>query len=459
MNLRPYHKFQHRGNTYLLNVERLLAFRVDEATAECLASISANPILPSTPEIQERLAALDLISPEGKEPGSRRPEPPPLENIALFVTQKCNLRCVYCYGGDGSYGSEGEMGQTTARRAVDWLLEQSKQVKKLGIGIFGGEPLMNFPVVKDVVLYAEKRGAETGKVVHFEVATNASLLDKGKIAFFKEHDIDVQVSLDGPKQVQDAQRPFRGGKGSYEATVPRIKELLEALPESGCRAILVAPTDPQQVKDALHGIGFLSTSITPASRSLHAKGDNFERSMSGLVAMFESEIEDLLENIKSQDAQKLERDWLSGSWSVTIPDFLNEQIRDFPCGAGRKFVGVSTSGDVFLCHRFVGMDEYRLGTIFNGNLNRGDYQESPLTFVEKCSRCFARYLCGGGCMHDHLGITGSIFEPAEDICQMVQRMTELVSYVAAELTEEDRTYLTKQELLPKKPCPLDFGSS
>ncbi len=264
------HIFRYDGSSFLIDIEQMTACLIhDEAVFKALEDISANPRLPLEQGIREKLEKLDLLPARvGKQEKKRKSEPIPIESISLFVTQECNLRCIYCYGNGGSYGSGGVMTQRTARKAVDWLIEQSGKVKELRINFFGGEPLLNFPLVQDVLEYALERGRACGKQFEFDITTNGSLLDDEKIAFFKEHDIVPMVSIDGPKELQDRQRPFKNGKGSYDVIAPRIRNLLSVLPESACRATLIGNSDPVAVDNALQKMGFAQRYIINASRSL-----------------------------------------------------------------------------------------------------------------------------------------------------------------------------------------------
>jgi len=461
MRLKPYHTFKHNSGISLINTEKMEVAGINENTAALLEFVSKNQGCVVTPEDALVLEKLELIDKDEWKPSMKKmpPEPVPIANIALFVTQECNLRCIYCYGSGGSYGSGGYMTRGTAFRSVDWLIEQSESKKKLKISFFGGEPLLNFTLMKDVVQYALKRGNESGKEFDFGLTTNATLLDDGNIAFLKEHKINPLVGFDGPKELQDRQRPFQSGKGSYDAIMPKIKKLLEVLPESECRATIVGNTDPLAVDNFLHEIGFSATSLLVASRSLFDEEHDrclSEGTLPGMLNRMETESRNLREAIKGRDTDKLKKLRRSGLLVGSLEAFVNGQKKLFPCGAGRASVAVSCSGDVYLYHRFVGFKDYKLGNIFSGDLKREIYQTSPLKLQNKCANCFAKYICAGACYHDNLGKTGSIFEPNEDRCALVKRSVELAAVICSQLNEEDKTYLTNEEIIAKKTCPFDL---
>ncbi len=440
--IKPYHLFNHQGSWYAINVQEMSAAIIDDATAGMLETINTEQPVRIESHTEEQLK--EFI---------------PVVNMSLFLTQSCNLRCVYCYGDGGKYGDGGNMEEKTAFQAVDWLVEQSGKIKKLHIGFFGGEPFLNFSLMKAVVEYAEKRVQEVGKQVDFNVTTNGTLLDDHKIAFIKEHQISVMISFDGPKEIQDAQRPYANGEGTYDDTVPKIKKLLAVLPETPVNAVIVGNTDCQLVKVGLQDIGFTQISIVPASESLF-NGEidqaKLSRDIRVLLQALEQEAEAWIDLIKSRNCAALKCLMVKSGLYEGLIALLHNIKRYYGCDAGRGLVGVSCTGDVYLCHRFVGQDAYKLGSVFEKDLNREKYQESPATTTGVCAACFARYYCAGGCKHDNVCSSGSITTPAEDMCRLRCRQLELAATVVGRLGPDDRAFLVEQQIFPPKPCPLDF---
>ncbi len=455
MQLNPHHIFMHNGTLCLMNIERMKAcFINDKAIARTIQNIAANPYTPISQSVAKELKQLGLL-PAGCMTSKKERESAsvPVRGITLFVTQKCNLRCTYCYGVTSVYRSGREMTRNTARKAVDWLIEQSKTVKDLTVCFFGGEPLLNFGLIKEVFQYARERGRQTGKQVVFGVTTNASMLDDEKITFFKENGIDVVVSFDGLEALQNKYRPFKDGKESYDTIVKKIRKLLKLLPESSCRATLVGNNGQGAVYNALHDIGFTKRLVVPASRPLFGKEDereSYERDVAGMLDRAESAAKQLLRAIQVRDTPTLHNLKNSGWLHLLVEAFVNHHKKHFRCTAGRSMVAVSCSGDLYLCHRFVGMEEYKLGDIFHQEFSRETYLTRPLTTYDKCSICFAKYLCGGGCYYDNLGKTGSIFEADEDGCALMRRETELAAYICSSLNDDDLAYVVEEKLIEKK---------
>jgi len=457
---KPFHLFEHRGFRCLINIEDMSAHAIDVHTAARIEPLKGGSGAEPETDTAELLKGFGLVG-NGKPKKSKKAsfDPIPVVNMALFLTQSCNLRCVYCYGDGGTYGTGGSMDQKTAFQAVDWLIEQSGKKKKIHVGFFGGEPFLAFPMMKAVTEYAKKKAGEADKAVDFNVTTNGTLLDDEKIAFVKEHDISVQVSFDGPREVQNAQRPFSDGGSSYDVAVPKIKKLLDACPKTNGHAVITGNMNPMHVKKALQDIGFAEVSFAPASASLLGKastGAAPRRNLDDWVKLLEQEAETWIEHIRNRDGEFLKQ-FMSGSELYQfLLAFLHNTRKTVPCGAGFGLAGVSCAGDVYLCHRFVGMDDYRLGNVFSTQLNREQYQELPVTFVKECRECFAKWLCAGGCKHDNAGTNGSVFQPSGDTCRLMRRRCEMAAYTASLLTEEDRAFLIRHEIVPKKFCPLDL---
>jgi len=449
MFIADHHLFVQNGRNYVINVEKMVAVSIDEETAITLADVTAGSSRWLKPEIESELMDLGLIfEKEPEQKTEKVPESVPIVSIALFITNECNLNCIYCCGKGGGYGSSGHMNSATARKAIDWFVEKSGKLKKLNISFFGGEPLMNFPLVKEIVEYTQKLEKE----FEFHMITNLSLLDDEKLVFIQKHNIILMVSFDGPKEIQDRQRPFKKGDGSsYDATIPKIKKLLSVLPETCCRATLLNDIDQTTVHEALSKIGFTDISITLASSSLFDKVIKKQaRDLTRSKQMMEDAADCFLRDVKERKSGELRKEKNTTALYHLIEIFLGDQKRYFPCDAGRKSLAISNSGDIFLCDRFVGIEEFKLGSIHNSELKREPYLKPFAKAVEKCSRCFAKYICAGGCYHDNTGQTGSAFDPEEEFCRFMKRSMELVAYVVSNLNHNDKEYLHNEKIILKK---------
>lgn len=461
--IKPYHLFKHHSGWYVINIEGMLAGAIDVATAGALAKMSAGPVASLESHMEDQLAIMGLLSESGGQPPKTKRETlkdtMPVVNMTLFLTQSCNLNCIYCYGDGGAYGSGGDMTEKTAFQAVDWMLEQAGKIKKLHIGFFGGEPFLNFPLMKAIVDYAEKRVQAMGKKIAFHTTTNGTLLDDEEIDFIKEHRVEVMVSFDGTKELQDNQRPYANGEGSYHATVPKIKKLLAALPETPGHAVIVGNTDPEIVKDAMREIGFTEVSIMPASPSLFTGGADTtkpDRDTQSLLQELEQEAKVWIDITRSRDIEALKRLKAKSGLYPGLTSLLHNRKKHHACGAGLRLAAVSAAGDIYLCHRFVGQEKYKLGSVFAKDLKREEYKKSPVTESAVCSACFAKYYCGGGCKHDNAGSCGTAITPSEDICRLRRRELELAATITCRLSSGDKAFLIEREIFTPKPCPFDF---
>ena len=460
--IRPYHLFAHGGSWYVINIEGMLAKAIDPMTADGMAQAAAAHGDPLAPWLAERLAGMELLPAEGEQPKARqsvKKDPMPIVNMSLFLTQSCNLQCIYCYGDGGGYGQGGDMTEQTAFQAVDWLLDQAGNIKKLHIGFFGGEPFLNFPLMQRVAAYARERAWERGKDIAFHTTTNATLLHDETIDFIKEYKLDVMVSFDGTKELQDAQRPYANGEGSYDTIVPNIRKLLAAVPEVPGHAVIVGDADPKSVKDAMLAIGFQNVSVMPASPSLFAGEPRVAQAGRGiwqLLTELEEEGEAWLRLIRVRDREALQRLKARSGLYQGMVALLHNRKKYYACGAGLGLAAVSADGDIYLCHRFVGQETYKLGSVFAPGLSRDEYLVSPVTENDVCSSCFARYYCAGGCKHDNAGSGGSVTTPSADFCTLRRRELELAGAVVSRLDADDRAFLVADDIVPPKPCPFDF---
>lgn len=455
MEATSYHFFQVKGAPYFIHAERLTTGRVPPPVHRMLNKYRDTRNGSVSGELDGLLRDIEVVRPDDDN-RDRAPAPafscPPVSELSLFLTQKCNLRCVYCFGGDAPSSSGEPMTQDTAFQSVDWLIGQSGALKYLYLHFFGGEPLLAFSTLKAVVNYARKQASLAGKTFSFSLTTNATLLDDDKIEFLRANSIKPVISFDGLRQAQDDNRPFRNGTGSYDTILPRLKKLLSAMPQAECIAVIWGDTAPAEVRHALSRIGFSMPRLNAASPCLSGCGapvTNWQRDLAALSKLEEQESERLIEHIKKRRTMRIRQSHRDGKLFTALSRFLTRKRFYFPCPAGRNRLSVAPNGDLYNCHRLVDHDAFRMGSVIEGVVDRGAYFTSPVQALAACSRCFAKYLCGGGCLHDNLGMTGSATEAAPDFCRMVQRRAELAAAIACRLSERDIAYLGETGIVPQ----------
>ncbi len=467
--LREFHAFEAAGEDFLYLVPSAGIFRIDEPSSAILDLLSFGPRTPGeiVNSLSDRfpaerlvggLAELEQIRAVG-EAGAPRAEvvndlPPegfPLTTMVLNVTNKCNLACTYCY----EYGEDKIVDTTctddpkfmagdTAHEGVDFLLKESGPIEVVQLTFFGGETLLNFPVLQDTVDYGRRRAAEEGKRIEFSLTTNATLLRTDIIKWLADNEIGVTVSIDGPKEMQDRMRVFHSGKGSYETVKPKIKELLRrhtARP-IGARVTLTRDNlDIHRIFQHLTGeMGFWEVGFAPVTTS---EGRDYEIDDSGYVRML-------------RQFAELAREWLDCAAENRHHGFSNvrdtlEEIhkgvsKAYPCGAGLGLMGVTTGGDVSLCHRFAYSDDHSFGSVTEG-LDR----ERQRTFLEDhhiknktdCHTCWARPICSGGCYHEAHTRHGETTAPNLHFCNWVRSWTHTCLEIYGELSQRNPGYLER----------------
>jgi uncharacterized protein len=289
----------------------------------------------------------------------------------------------------------------TARASVDFLLEQSAGRRAVHITFFGGETLMNFPLLKNVVAFATERAAAQGKSIDFSLTTNATLLTPAIIAFLSDNRIGVTVSMDGPKEMQDKFRVFSNGKGSYDIMAPKVRELIQ---NHRTRPITARVTLTSGVSDVIRiyrhlkdDLGFHEIGFAPVTTSPDRLYAINERGMDSVLDQFQTLAQEWMEFALRGEMHGF------SNVSDTVAELVQGVNKSHPCGAALGLVGVGPSGDIAPCHRFVDSDTHSLGNIATG-IDREKQQDflgrGHIDTKYDCHTCFARPLCAGGCHHE-----------------------------------------------------------
>jgi uncharacterized protein len=329
------------------------------------------------------------------------PHAPPLRALSLAVAQKCNLGCSYCYAEGGSFGGpQTSMEIDTALASVELLFSDVTAGERVNLSFLGGEPLMSRPVIHAATERASEIGAARGVDVTFSITTNGTRLTAADGAFFERHGFAVTVSLDGPAAVHDRLRPFRSGRGSFDRVLERVAPLLELQRRMQVSArVTVTPEnlDVRATLEAFVAMGFHSVGFSPLLRSPSGTGE-----------LGPEELAALLEGMVAC-GEEFERRVLAGQ-RYPFANAVNAMReihrgthRPYPCGAGASYLGVSASGELSACHRFVGDERGAFGSVFEGVDRERQARwltERHVHRQEPCRSCWARYLCGGGCHHE-----------------------------------------------------------
>lgn len=330
------------------------------------------------------------------------PESPALRSVSLAIAQACNLGCTYCYAQGGAFGGAPTMMPIEiARSSIDLLFRDTTD-GPLSVVFLGGEPLANRPVLRAATEYAARRAVETGRTCGFSITTNGTLVTDEDADFLAHHRFAVTISVDGTADVHNRQRPFKDGGPSYER-VMRAVERLATRSELSLGARVTVTPNRFPLDEALADLiqrGFRSVGFSPMLRSPNGHGE-----------MNTDDLEVFLEQMIAC-ASTYERAVLSGHDHAfanarnALTELHRGTHRPYPCGAGSTYMGVSASGSLHACHRFVGDRGAAFGSVTEG-IDRTEQQRwitlRHVDAQEPCGSCWARYLCGGGCHHEVIG--------------------------------------------------------
>jgi uncharacterized protein len=327
--------------------------------------------------------------------------PPPIHALSLAVAQKCNLGCTYCYAEQGGFGgAPRNMPEATALQAVEQLIFNSGPGAKLNLSFLGGEPLVNRPVLQSATLHAVDLARQRGLPITFSITTNGTLVTEADADFFEEHGFAVTVSLDGIGARHDAQRPFRNGQGSFDRIMRRIAPLLTRQRRMQVSArVTVTPRnlDLRKTLDAFIDAGFHSVGFSPMLASPSGQGEM----QAGNLALM---LDQMIDCGREFERRTLARQrYPFANMLNAMREIARGTHRPYPCGAGAGYLGISASGDLAACHRFVDDEEGAMGSLDDGIDVARQAQwlaDRHVHRQEPCNGCWARYLCGGGCHHE-----------------------------------------------------------
>ncbi len=326
----------------------------------------------------------------------------PLSTLVLNVNTGCNLACTYCYKEDLAKPVDGKrMSFATAARSVDLLLEAGAERDKINIVFFGGEPLTNVPLIREVVAYAEAAVERAGKRIDFSLTTNATLLNAGLIEYFDAHRFGISVSIDGPKELHDRHRKSVGGRGTYDVVARKVALLLERYRSRpvGARVTLGAGnTDVEATHEHLRaGLGFHEVGYAPVTS---AATDGHALSEAELVEVHQA-FERL--GLQYRDHALQNRNNGFSNMHQLMTDLHEGRRKSLPCGAGVGLLAVDAKGELNLCHRFTGSELPTFGNVTDG-IDKGRLGAFLDKAIERegthCATCRIRNLCAGGCYHE-----------------------------------------------------------
>ena len=440
------HSFIFNGEYFLVDVNSGSLFEIDEPTYSFINKLIEKQSLD--------LAEKEVFQRYGEDAEKIRKEieglinegmlfsPPPkyfestltLKSLCLNVAHSCNFGCIYCFAHQGNYGEKDSlMSWDVAKRSIDFLHRNAINRYHLEVDFFGGEPLLNFDVVKKTIQYARKTYPD--KKWRFTLTTNGSLITKEVEDYLYDNDVSLVLSLDGEKETNDKFRVFPDGTGTFDVVYPRIKLVTEHRKDSGgyyVRGTYTKKTSHiSQTVMNLHKLGFDFISLEPVV----TKNKELAFSKEDLPNL-RKEYEKLA---KEYVLSQREKEWHFFHFNIDLKAGPCIQKRIYGCGAGVEYLAVSPNGDIYPCHQFDGMKEMKLGDIYNGITNKAlqeKFRKANFLFnKEECSHCWARFYCSGGCLANNYIINKDIFKPYEIGCELQKMRIEAALYVQAKLKE------------------------
>ncbi len=353
--------------------------------------------------------------------------------LCLHIAHDCNLRCSYCFAGTGEYmGHRSLMSLEVGKKAIDFLIENSGNRRNLEVDFFGGEPLMNFDVVKGIVEYAREKEKESNKNFRFTITTNGILLDEEKRAYINENMHNVVLSLDGRKEINDEVRKRIDGKGSYDRILPLIKNMVD---ERGEKDYYVRGT-------------FTRKNLDFSADVLHLADLGFDQiSVEPVVAAKDSGLDIRNEDLKAvcDEYERLAKEYVDrrkdGQWFNFFHFMIDleggpciaKRLRG--CGSGTEYLAVTPEGELYPCHQFVGHKEFNLGNVYdglNGNPIREIFSETNVYTKPQCDSCWAKFYCSGGCAANAWQFNNDIKVPYEIGCELEKKRVECALWIKAQ---------------------------
>lgn len=363
--------------------------------------------------------------------------PTVIKAMCLHIAHDCNLACKYCFAGEGEYcGDRSLMSFEVGKQAFDFLIANSGTRKNLEVDFFGGEPLMNFEVVKQLVAYAREQEKIHNKNFRFTLTTNGVLLDEEVMDFANKEMYNVVLSLDGRKETNDRMRVSRNGKGSYDLIVPKFKEMVK---RRGDKEYYIRGTythyNTDFTKDILHmaDLGFTKLAMEPVVASPDAPYALKEEDLPVLFDQYEKLAAEMVRREKNG------KGFTFFHYMIDLEGGPCIAKRIAGCGVGTEYVAVTPWGDLYPCHQFVGDENYLLGNVFDGITNeevRSRFKMCNIYTRPQCNDCFARLYCSGGCSANSYHATGSIEGIYELGCKLHRKRVECAIMMKVALAEE-----------------------
>ena len=449
------HQYKNNGYDIVLDVNSGAIHVVDDVTYDVIGMFeehSAGEIIaalkdryPET-EIKEAIEEVqtlkdngDLFTEDSYETyiTDFKKRPTVVKALCLHIAHDCNLACQYCFAEEGEYhGRRALMSYETGKQALDLLVANSGNRRNLDVDFFGGEPLMNFDVVKQLVAYGREIEKTQDKHFRFTLTTNGVLLNDDIMEFANKEMDNVVLSIDGRKEVNDRMRPFRKGAGSYDLIVPKFQKFADSRNQE---KYYVRGTfthyNTDFSNDVLHlaDLGFKQISVEPV---VAQETDPYAIQEADLPQLFEEYDKLAAEMVKRHGTDK---DFNFFHFMIDLEGGPCVAKRLSGCGSGTEYLAVTPWGDLYPCHQFVGNEDFLMGNVWDGVQKteiRDEFKCCNVYAKEKCRKCFARFYCSGGCAANSYNFHGNILDAYDIGCELQRKRVECAIMIKAAEAEE-----------------------
>ena len=357
---------------------------------------------------------------------------PVVKALCLHIAHDCNLKCRYCFAEEGEYhGRRALMSLEVGKKALDFLVANSGSRVNLEVDFFGGEPLMNWQVVKDLVAYGRSLEEPHHKKFRFTLTTNGVLLDDEVLEFANKEMANVVLSIDGRKEVHDKMRPMAGGQGSYDLILPKFKKVAESRNQTN---YYVRGTFTHYNRDFaadvchLADLGFRQISVEPVVAPKDADYALTEEDLPELLEQYDQLAVELIKRRKEGRGVHFFHFMIDLEGGPCVYKRLSG------CGSGTEYLAVTPWGDFYPCHQFVGQEEFLLGNVYEGITNtavRDEFKSCNVYSKEKCKNCFAKFYCSGGCAANSYNFHGNIHDAYDLGCELQRKRVECAIMIKA----------------------------
>ncbi|ABO51798.1 Radical SAM domain protein [Desulforamulus reducens MI-1] len=440
------HKFKFDGVRIVLDVHSGSVHVVDEVVWDILEEYQKHP----KEEIQQRFAdkyspdeieqALEeikslvdegfLFTTDPHQEGYRPKRDGVVKALCLHAAHDCNLRCKYCFAGEGKFGGpSGLLSAETGRAAIDFLIQHSGNRKHVEIDFFGGEPLLNFKVIKELVPYGRERAKEAGKEIKYTLTTNGVLLNKEVQQFLIDNQMAAVLSLDGRPEVHDQMRPAPGGRGSYTRVVSAFQEYVQQEPPAG---YVIRGTFTRHnldfSRDVLHMAeqGFKDISVEPVVAGSDTDYAFKPEDVPMLMEEYDKLTRELLVRMEAGEPLNFFHFNIDLNGGPCLPKRLSG------CGAGYEYLAVTPEGELYPCHQFVGKPEFLVGNVKDGVQKQEiieEFRQAHIYNKEECVNCWAKFYCSGGCHANAHTFNNDMLKPYQLGCQLAKKRFECAIYL------------------------------